>query len=80
MLLKFYAENFSSESTGNEGRTKSGSAHIVASFKLKISHWLSRYFTRAVLDDRIHSALVDFSTNKILIFRAAVLSRSVEGK
>lgn len=64
MLLKFYAENFPSESTGSKHRKKSGSAHIITSFKLKISRWLSRYFTHASLDDRIHSALVDFSTNK----------------
>ncbi len=72
MLLKFCAEKFSSESTGEKPRKKSGSAHTQLSFKLKISHWLLRHFTRAQRDDRIHSALVKFSTNKILNFRVSV--------
>ena len=79
MLLKFYAENFPFEFTGQESREKSGSAHARSSFKLKISHWRSRYFTRVSPNDRIHSALVEIFINKILeIFRAAVLR--VSGK
>ena len=48
MLLKFYAENFPFEFTGQESREKSIPAHARISFKLKISHWRRRYFTRAV--------------------------------
>jgi hypothetical protein len=39
MLLKFYAENFAFESTGQESREKSTPAHAPFSFKLKIPHW-----------------------------------------
>jgi hypothetical protein len=65
MLLKFCAVNFFSEFRDEELRKKCGAAHTADSFKLKIPHWLSRHFTRVTLDDRIHSALVDFSTIKI---------------
>ena len=58
MLLKFCAENFPFEFTGHESREKSIPAHASFSFKLKISHCLSRYFTRVSANDRIHSALV----------------------
>src|SRR5438874_1102676 len=70
MLLKFYAENFSSECTGSRTRGKSTHAHTACFCNEEISHWLSRYFTRPSSADRIHFALVDFST-KIFIKLAA---------
>jgi len=77
MLLKFYAENFPFEFTGQESRRKSSPAHARSSFKLKVSHWRSRYFTRAAPGDRIHSALVEIFNQQILkIFRAAVFTRT----
>jgi hypothetical protein len=63
MLLKFCAENFPFEFTGQESREKSIAAHTHLSFKLEISHWRSRYFTRVSPGDRIHSALVEIFNN-----------------
>jgi hypothetical protein len=76
MLLKFYVENFPFEFTGQESREKSIPAHARISFKLKISHWRRRYFTRAAPDDRILFALVD-SSSTILKFFAGQFSRAV---
>ena len=76
MLLKFYAANFHFEFTGHESREKSIPAHTSFSFKLKISHWRPRYFTRSAPDDRIHFALVD-SSSTILKFFAGHFSRAV---
>src|SRR5438128_11991898 len=64
MLLKFCVENFFSECACEKSRAKSTPAHIWNSFKLNFSHWRLRHFTRTSCDDRIHSALVDFSTTK----------------
>jgi hypothetical protein len=66
MLLKFCAENFPFEFTGYKSRRKSSPAHATVSFKLKISRWRSRYFTRAAPGDRIHSALVEIFDQQIL--------------
>ncbi len=63
MLLKFYAASFLFEFTGQESREKSIPAHARFSFKLKISHWRRRYFTRVSPNDRIHSALVEIFIN-----------------
>ena len=79
MLLKFCAANFPSEFTSENPREKSGAAHTARSFKPKISHWLSRHFTHVACDDRIHSALVDSSTNKSLKFFARKFLRTQEG-
>jgi hypothetical protein len=68
MLLKFCVENFHFEFTVQESREKSTPAHARFSFKLKISHWRSRYFTRVSPDDRIHSALVDSSSTILKFF------------
>ena len=77
MLLKFCAENFPFEFTGQESREKSTPAQTRCSFKLKISHWRSRHFTRALSDDRIHSALVEIINQYFLkLFRAAVFTRT----
>jgi hypothetical protein len=62
MLLKFYAENFHFRFTGQESREKPTPAHARFTFKLKISHWRLRYFTRTAPNDRIHSALVETSS------------------
>jgi hypothetical protein len=67
MLLKFCAENFSFECTGENIREKSAHAHTPSFCKVEISHWHPRYFTRVASADRIHLALVDFS-NKIFPF------------
>jgi hypothetical protein len=76
MLLKFCAENFPFEFTGYKSRRKSSPAHATVSFKLKISRWRSRYFTRAAPGDRIHSALVEIFNQILKIFRAAVFTRT----
>jgi len=68
MLLKFYAENFHFRFTGQESREKPSPAHARFSFKLKISHWRSRYFTRIAPNDRIHSALVETSSTILKFF------------
>ena len=80
MLLKFYAENFSFKSTGQESREKSRVAHAMTSFKPEISHWRSRHFTGVVSDDRIHSALLDFSTDKFLNFLRGSFHATWEGR
>ena len=80
MLLKFYAENFPFKFTDQESREKSRVAHAITSFKVKISHWRSRHFTRAASDDRIHSALLDFSTNKFLNFSRGNFHATWEGR
>jgi hypothetical protein len=80
MLLKFYAENFSFKFTGQESRAKSRVAHAMTSFKPKLSHWRSRHFTRVASDDRIHSALLDFSTNKFLNFSRDNFHATREGR
>jgi hypothetical protein len=76
MLLKFCAENFHFRFTGQEYREKSIPAHASFSFKLKISHWRPRYFTRVSPSDRIHSALVETSST-ILKFFAGQFSRAL---
>lgn len=68
MLLKFYAENFPFEFTAVKSREKPIAAHARLSFKLKISHWRPRYFTRVSRNDRIHSAPVEIFINKFLNF------------
>ena len=75
MLLKFCAENFAFKFTGQESREKSRVAHAMISFKPKLSHWRSRHFTRIASGDRIHSALLDFSTNKFLNFSRGNFTR-----
>jgi hypothetical protein len=81
MLLKFYAENFPFEFTGQESRENSIAAHARSSFNLKIWHWRRRYFTRTVRDDRIHSALVEILIHKFLkIFRVSVFYAYWEGR
>jgi two-component system, OmpR family, response regulator CpxR len=78
MLLKFYAENFPFEFTGRESREKSIAAHASLSFKLKISHWRPRYFTRVAPDDRIHSALVEIFINILKCFAGQFFPRCLE--
>jgi CheY-like chemotaxis protein len=79
MLLKFYAGNFPFEFTEQESRRKSGRAHATVSFKLKISRWRWRYFTRVPPGDRIHSALVEIFNQQILkLFRGSFFSRCLE--
>jgi len=78
MLLKFYAENFPFEFTAQESREKPIPAHAQFSFKLKISHWRSRYFTRVAHGDRIHSALVDSSSTILKFFAGQFFPRCLE--
>jgi CheY-like chemotaxis protein len=78
MLLKFYAANFHFRFTGQESREKYTPAHARFSFKLKISHWRSRYFTRVSLNDRIHSALVESSSTILKFFAGQFFPRFLE--
>jgi len=79
MLLKFCAENSSSECADANIREKSAHAHTLGFCNREISHWHSRYFTRGPSVDRIHLALVDFSTNFFPFFsrRHSALVRNV---
>lgn len=78
MLLKFYAENFPFKFTGQDCREKSIPAHARFSFKLKISHWRRRYFTRLARGDRIQFALVDSSSTFFNFFRGTFFPRGLE--
>jgi hypothetical protein len=75
MLLKFCAANFSSECTASRIREKQAQAHTSRFGKKEISRWHSRYLPRSTPTDRIHLALVNFSTKISLIFFAATWLR-----
>jgi two-component system, OmpR family, response regulator CpxR len=78
MLLKFYAENFHFRFTGQESREKPSPAHARFSFKLKLSHWRSRYFTRVSPNGRIHFALVESSSTILNFFAEQFFPRFLE--
>jgi hypothetical protein len=71
MLLKFCAGNFSSEPTTSRIREKPAPAHTRRFGKKEISRLHSGYLPRCTSADRIHLALVNFSTKIFLIFFAA---------
>ncbi len=71
MLLKFYVENFSSERTDSRSREKSVHAHTLCFCNKEISRLHLRYLPQRTRADRIHLALVNFSTKIFLIFSAA---------
>ncbi len=71
MLLKFCAENFSSECTAPRSREKSVQAHTLRFCNQEISRLHLRYLPRRTSADRIHLALVNFSTKIFLVFSAA---------
>ncbi len=62
MLLKFCAENFSSNCTGTFLRQKCGQAHTPRICNEEIWHWRSRYFTRSLCTATIQFASVNLST------------------
>jgi hypothetical protein len=68
MLLKFCVENSFSEHARKNSRKKYGAPRPIASLRPQFSHWLKRHFTGVVVEDRIHSALIEFSTNNLSNF------------
>ena len=79
MLLKFCAANFFSECAASRIREKQGHAHTSRFGNKEISRLHSRYLPRRASADRIHLALVNFSTKIVLIFlqRQRCVSRNV---
>jgi len=71
MLLKFCAEKFSSECTASRIREKQAQAHTSRFGNKEISRLHSRYLPHRASADRIHLALVDYSTKFFPIFAAA---------
>ena len=68
MLLKFYAGNFSSECTASRSRQKSAQAHTLPFCNKENSRLHLRYLRGRNSADRIHLALVNFSSKIFLIF------------
>jgi hypothetical protein len=68
MLLKFFAENFPSESKAAEVGEKPGAAQSSQFCNREYSHWRPRHFTHTWIADRIHFALIETSNNHLKFF------------